>query len=105
MYILDNKNLDFIITTYSILGLGQLKKLKWGRVILDESHSIRNGLSAKKPKAAAKYKWCLSATPFCNRMNDIASQCKFIGTAPYNDPNWWKNEGKAVLIKNIQKPI
>ena len=100
---LDNKNLDFIITTYSILGLGQLKKLKWGRVILDESHSIRNGLSAKKPKAAAgafsvgkraKYKWCLSATPFCNRMNDIASQCKFIGTAPYNDPNWWKNEGK-----------
>jgi len=60
-------------------------------------------LSSKKPKVAvgafavgrrAKYKWCLSATPFCNRMKDIASQCKFVGTKPYNDPAWWKKDGK-----------
>ena len=93
---------DFIITTYSILASSPLEQLKWGRVVLDESHMIRNGLQSKKPKAAAaayivgkhsKYNWCMSATPFCNRMKDIASQCKFIGTQPYNDPKWWKKNG------------
>jgi transcription termination factor 2 len=97
------KRWDYIITTYTILGTGQLNKFKWGRVVLDESHIIRNGLRSNKPKAAAaafevgkhsKYNWCLSATPFCNRMKDIAAQCKFIGTQPYNDPKWWKNNSK-----------
>ena len=96
---LTEKKWDFIITTYSILGSGQLNKFKWGRVVLDESHNIRNGLLSKKPKAAAaayivgkhsKYNWCMSATPLCNRMKDIAAQCKFIGTQPYNYPNWCK---------------
>ena len=100
---LKKKNWDFIITTYSILSSGNLNKIKLGRIVLDESHSIRNGLSIKKHKASkaafkvsknAKYRWCLSATPFCNNMKDIASQCKFIGTKPYNDPSWWEYEGK-----------
>jgi hypothetical protein len=95
---------DFVVTTYSILGTGQLNRFKWGRVVLDESHTIRNGLRSKKPKAAtaafevgkhSKYNWCLSATPFCNRMKDIAAQCKFVGTRPYNDPKWWKKQGKS----------
>jgi superfamily II DNA or RNA helicase len=101
---------DYIITTYSILGSGQLNKFKWGRVILDESHTIRNGLASKKPKAAtaafivgkhSKYNWCMSATPFCNRMKDISAQCKFIGTRPYNDPKWWKKQGKEP--SNVQE--
>ena len=99
---LKNKKWDFIVTSYGILGSGNLNRVNWGRIVLDESHSIRNGLSRKKHVVAsaafkisknAKYKWCLSATPFCNNMKDIASQCKFIGTKPYNDPNWWKKEG------------
>jgi hypothetical protein len=104
------KKWDFIVTTYSILGTGQLNRFKWGRVVLDESHTIRNGLRSKKPKSAAaafevgkhsKYNWCLSATPFCNRMKDIAAQCKFVGSRPYNDPKWWKKQGKAV--ENIKE--
>ena len=95
------KDWDYIVTTYSILGSGQLNTFRWGRVVLDESHTIRNGLRSKKPKAAAAafevgkhsmFNWCLSATPFCNRMKDIASQCKFIGTQPYNNPKWWKTQ-------------
>lgn len=95
---------DYIITTYAILGTGQLNRFRWGRVVLDESHTIRNGLRSKKPKAAtaafevgknSKYNWCLSATPFCNRMKDIAAQCKFVGSRPYNDPKWWERQGKV----------
>jgi transcription termination factor 2 len=97
------KNWDFVITTYSIIGYGELNRKRWGRVVLDESHNIRNGLQSKKSKCSVAafeigkrsiYNWCMSATPFCNRIRDIASQCKFIGTYPYNDPKWWKNNGK-----------
>lgn len=97
---LGKKKWDFIITTYSVIGAGQLNRKKWGRVVLDESHTIKNGLQTNKPKCAlaafeigkrSKYNWCITGTPFNNRINDLASQCKFIGTAPYNEPKWWKD--------------
>ena len=100
---LQKKRWDFVITTYSIIGSGDLNRKRWGRVVLDESHYIKNGLQTKKPKCAAAafeigkrsvYNWCISGTPFNNRLNDLASQCKFIGTQPYNDPDWWKKNGK-----------
>jgi SNF2 family DNA or RNA helicase len=90
---------DYVITTYGILTTGELKRRNWGRIILDESHSIRNGLGSKVPKRAkaafeianrARYRWCLTGTPFNNRMSDVAAQAMFIGTQPYNDKQWWK---------------
>ena len=93
---------DYVITTYSLLGSTKLKELKikeWGRVVLDESHTIRNGVQRKKVKSAlgayhvgkkSEFNWCMSATPFMNNVKDLVSQCKFIGTDPYSDPKWWK---------------
>lgn len=92
---------EYVITTYSVVGTGELNHFRWGRVVLDESHYIKNGLSSKKPKCAqalyeigkrSKYNLCVSGTPFNNRMKDIASQCKFIGTKPYDDPAWWTDK-------------
>ena len=101
-------NYDFVITTYSIISSGELEKVKWGRVILDESHYIKNGLQRGAPKCAkaafdiglnSKKNWAVSGTPFNNRMKDIAAQALFIGTRPYNDPKWWKkNEKNKTLI-------
>ena len=99
---------DFVITTYAIISTGELEKVKWGRVILDESHYIKNGLQRNAPKCAkaafniglnSKKNWAVSGTPFNNRMKDIASQALFIGTAPYNDPKWWKKN------ENVQSSI
>lgn len=96
---LASKKWDYVITTYSIIGTGELNKKRWGRVVLDESHTIKNGLRSKKPRCAvASFEigkmslknWCISGTPFNNRVKDIGAQCCFLGTAPYNDPNWWK---------------
>lgn len=93
-----------VITTYAILGAGELSSRRWGRIVLDESHNIKNGLQRKCPKVAvgayelvnkSTYRFCISATPFNNRMLDIAAQCKFIGTLPYANPDWWRKEGKA----------
>lgn len=99
-----NKNLielskyDVIITTYSILSTNELENKKWGRIVLDESHTIKNGIGRSCPKCAsaafrisknAVSKFCITGTPFNNRISDIASQALFVGTAPYNDPKWW----------------
>lgn len=100
-------NYDFVITTYSIISTGELEKLKWGRVILDESHYIKNGLQRSSPKCAKAAfdiglnsikNWAVSGTPFNNRMKDIASQALFIGTEPYNNPKWWKKNEKNKTI-------
>lgn len=94
------KKYDYVITTYSILGTGELNDMQWGRIVLDESHCIKNGLLKSAPRCAkaafrvglhSEKNWCLTATPFNNRMKDVASQCMFVGTSPYNDPTWWKN--------------
>jgi len=93
---------DYVITTYNIIGTGELNNMRWGRVVLDESHTIKNGLRSgnNKPKCAmaafeigkmSMKNWCISGTPFNNRLSDIGAQCHFLGTAPYDDPNWWKN--------------
>lgn len=96
---LKDGNYDFIITTYAILGSGELNYKRWGRVVLDESHYIKNGLLKKAPKCAkaafmvgrrSEKNFCISGTPFNNRLKDLISQCVFLGTSPYNDVGWWK---------------
>ena len=100
---LESKRWEYVLTTYAIMGSGDLNRKRWGRVVLDESHYIKNGVKKKKLKCAvaavkisqhSRYNWCVTGTPFNNRMSDIASQCKFIGTEPYNDPKWWRNNSK-----------
>ena len=99
--------MDFVITTYAIIGTGELNYRNWGRVVLDESHCIKNGLAKRGPKCAhaafvigrrARYKFCISGTPFNNRMKDIAAQAHFIGTAPYDNPAWWKKNTRNTLL-------
>ncbi len=91
---------DFVITTYAIIGTGELNAKRWGRTVLDESHMIKNGLQRKTPKCAkaafeiglrSLSRWCISATPFNNRIKDVAAQAVFVGVKPYDSPGWWKD--------------
>jgi SNF2 family DNA or RNA helicase len=97
---LENGPWDYVITTYTILGMGKIHKKFWGRIVLDESHIIRNGkpdtnrgpkcaIAAFKLSSRSRYRWCISGTPFNNRISDIIAQCAFIGTTPYNNKKWW----------------
>jgi transcription termination factor 2 len=103
---------DFIVTTYATISTGELAEKTWGRVVLDESHNIKNALTrsgAKCAKAAvaigarSRKNWCITGTPFCNRMQDLASQAKFVGTAPFNEPSWWKANGTAQNLDQWRK--
>lgn len=89
---------DYVISTYGMVNRA-LGKIQWGRMVLDEAHTIKNGISNKPPICAlnlygimesAEYRWCVTGTPFNNRINDLASLAKFIGTEPYNNLSWWQ---------------
>ncbi len=82
---------DFVITTYHSLVTGELEVYNWNRVVLDEAHAIRNGVTSKyqdAPKRAlgafalasrSKFRHCITGTPYNNNNNDILSLMKFIG--------------------------
>lgn len=100
---------DYVITTYSIMMRDvHIMKRLWGRTVLDESHNIRNGTRAKGSKCGkaayvigehSKSRFCITGTPFNNRMEDLWSLCIFIGAHPYNTKSWWKQnwEKKDVM--------
>ena len=81
---------DIVFTTYGILAkengdnrkLHILHQIKWHRIILDESHYIKNGncVSSKNiMKLKGINKWLLTGTPFGTKLYDIHSQLKFLG--------------------------
>ena len=92
---------DYVISTYGILTRSELSYKSWGRVVLDESHTIKNGSRRTRPPKCAMEafkvgkksmsNWCISGTPFNNRHSDIISHAMFIGTEPYDNREWWKD--------------
>ena len=88
--ILNYINEDIIFTTYGILGKEDgsdrnkhvLHCIYWHRIILDESHLIRNAKNNTSKHIAnlkGKNKWLLSGTPWNKYISDIENQLKFIG--------------------------
>ena len=84
---------DIVFTTYGMLSAEDgsdcskhvLHQIKWHRIILDESHCIKNA-NAKTTKNILKLrgvnKWCATGTPFGKTLFDISNQFKFIGMEP-----------------------
>ncbi|KAI9781505.1 MAG: DNA repair protein rad16 [Geoglossum umbratile] len=63
-----------------------IHSLKWHRVILDEAHSIKTRMSnTSKAYFALKanHKWCLSGTPFQNRIGELFSLLMFLEIKPF----------------------
>lgn len=81
------------------------KDVEWDRVVLDESHKIRNfeGIIARRAmRIRAKYRWCMTGTPIVNRMDDLASQMKFLGFPIDDDRKWepkWKASVPQIMIQ------
>ena len=63
--------------------------MKWYRVVLDESHLIKNPLAGCCQAAIclqAENRWCLSGTPIQNSMDDLYSTMRFLQVKPWFDP-------------------
>ncbi|KAJ3015855.1 UNVERIFIED_CONTAM: DNA repair protein rad16 [Siphonaria sp. JEL0065] len=65
-----------------------LHKIQWGRVILDEAHSIKDRSSSTARAVfnlKAQYKWSVSGTPLQNRVGELYSLIRFLDADPFSN--------------------
>lgn len=57
------------------------EKIRWWRIICDESHSLRHDTNMTKAlmNLDAENKWCVTGTPMNTSLGDLKNQLKFIG--------------------------
>ncbi|XP_047134466.1 helicase-like transcription factor isoform X1 [Hydra vulgaris] len=96
---------DVVLTTYQTLCSdfkvsSTLHKVKWLRVILDESHVIRN-TSTSQSKAClsldAERRWLITGTPVQNSIKDLWSVVNFLRIEPFTKREWW--------TRSVERPI
>ena len=71
---------DIVLTTYGMLG-DLLPKIKWGRIIYDEIHILRNSGTSRAQNAMkmrSKSYWGLTGTPVNNRIDDLRTIYKIL---------------------------
>jgi SNF2 family DNA or RNA helicase len=79
--------IEVVLTTYSVFqrpgGVHPcLRNVRWGRIMLDEGHAIRNAttkLHKEMTRLEADIKWVISATPLQNDVKDLINEARWIG--------------------------
>ncbi|KAI1847465.1 hypothetical protein JX265_013970 [Neoarthrinium moseri] len=59
------------------------------RIILDEAQVVKNAktdVARAVRKIRAEYRWCLTATPMMNSVNELAALLQFLRIEPYGNP-------------------
>ena len=86
----DFEPFDVVIAPYSVMVTKGKPKgtptmmhaIKWGRIVLDEGHEIRNvssKLNASIKTLQSKIRWVISGTPVYNSIKDFVALCGFLG--------------------------
>jgi SNF2 family DNA or RNA helicase len=71
-----------VVSPYSVFRDGELQKVKWDRLILDEAHEVRNNKSKTSKSVAvlsAQIKWLVTGTPVFNSVSDFVNLCGILG--------------------------
>lgn len=89
---------------------GTLSRVKWSRVVLDESQTIKNHRTQVARACCslrAKRRWCLSGTPIQNSIDELFSYFRFLRYYPYDKYKTFGSSIKAFIardsIKGYQK--
>ncbi|EEA04905.1 SNF2 family N-terminal domain-containing protein [Cryptosporidium muris RN66] len=82
----------------------------WNRIVLDEAHFIKNSDSKVSKACSAlegRFRWCLTATPIQNTINDIYSLIRFLRIEPWCRISWWKQltSDTATMIETLRRII
>jgi len=111
----DLNHVDVLLTTYGTLqseyrrtekrftSLSNLLSLNFKRVILDESHLIKNPdttVSKACCSIKAERRWCVTGTPITNSLNDVYGLIKFLKHEPWCDASFWKRAITRVMNKD-----
>jgi DNA repair protein RAD16 len=68
------------------LNHSPLHCVRWGRLVLDEAHRIKqrtNSTSLAAFALSADFRWCLSGTPLQNRVGELYSLVRFLRFSPF----------------------
>jgi len=101
---------DIVLTTYRIVvnetrqHVASIGAVRWGRIILDESHELRH-VHTETTKAIcrlrAPLRWCVSATPLPKGMASAAAILSFLGVRPFDEaPGLGKYSAAQLLLRN-----
>ncbi|ORZ23502.1 SNF2 family N-terminal domain-domain-containing protein [Absidia repens] len=89
----------------STRATGVLTPMIFHRVVLDEAHTIKNkatGVAKACYRIEATYRWCLTATPIQNKIEELYSLINFLRIQPYCD---WTNFRDEIVtpLKSVYK--
>ncbi|CAN0153840.1 unnamed protein product [Scytosiphon promiscuus] len=80
---------DVVVTTYGVVqadasrnaGYPPLRRIRWWRVVLDESHTIASTSSTTNvvKQLISNRRWCMTGTPYISRFSDVNGQLAFVG--------------------------
>lgn len=82
---------------------GTLARVKWSRVILDESQTIKNHRTQVARACCslrAKRRWCLSGTPIQNSIDELFSYFRFLRYDPYDKYKTFTSSIKAFISRD-----
>ncbi|KAL3615824.1 hypothetical protein CASFOL_040118 [Castilleja foliolosa] len=82
---------------------GTLARVKWSRVVLDESQTIKNHRTQVARACCslrAKRRWCLSGTPIQNSVDELYSYFRFLRYDPYDKFKTFGSSIKAPILRD-----
>ena len=87
-----------------------LHDIKWGRVIFDEAHHLRNKKTSRYLGAKmlqSEIKWLVSGTPVQNKKTDFYALCSLINlpVSYYKDANNLSDIGRLFILKRSKKQV
>lgn len=107
---------DLVITTYATMvadyggkkgaagNLGSLNNplaaIDWYRIVLDESHSIKNASTGQSQACMAltgQRRWCVTGTPIATDVVDLAAQMRFLALEPWCSAAYFTRHGRDVF--------
>lgn len=107
------KDYDFVLTTYAILQREDgrqehecLHRIDWHRVILDESHEIKNRKTRRAKSITsliADNRWCLTGTPMNMSLQDFHGQVEFLRVRPADNERFWKEANDNFTNGNLRR--
>ncbi|CAL5222943.1 g5380 [Coccomyxa viridis] len=116
---------DLVVTTYQTLGAdwraekgnkmlqSPLNAIRWHRVVLDESHTIKAGGTGQTLACCAlksARRWCCSGTPISTEIKDFISQFAFLEVkllsekayfANFVHPSWQVQQTRSSYTANV----
>ena len=104
-----SKNVDLVITTYSIMQRDEklLSEIEWKRIALDEAQNIKN-VEAKQTKAAKRlsrvnplcHRMALTGTPLENHLQELWSIFDFLNPGLLGTVNEFRKRYSIPIEKN-----